>query len=160
MSNELRKSAKKVQEILDNYGLSLTVVEFSESTRTSQDAANAIGCQLGQIAKSLIFKCKESREPVCVIASGSNRVDEKKVRAHLGEKIERADAAYVLEHTGYAIGGIPPIGHNRTIRTLIDEDLLQYEEIWAAAGTPHAVFKLTPKDLVSLVKGDILPIKV
>lgn len=160
MSNELRKSAKKVQEILDNYGLSLTVVEFSESTRTSQDAANAIGCQLGQIAKSLIFKSKESREPVCVIASGSNRVDEKKVRAHLGEKIERADAAYVLEHTGYAIGGIPPIGHNRTIRTLIDEDLLQYEEIWAAAGTPHAVFKLTPKDLVSLVKGDILPIKV
>lgn len=160
MNNELRKSAQKVQSILNEFGLELTVIEFEESTRTAQEAADAIGCQLGQIAKSLIFKGKVSQAPVCVIASGSNRVDEKKIKAHLGEKIERADAAFVLEQTGYAIGGIPPIGHSNSIKILIDEDLLSYVEIWAAAGTPHAVFKLTPKDLLDITKGEVIEVKV
>jgi len=156
---DLRKSARRVQEALDRFGLELSVVEFAESTRTSQEAADAIGCSLGQIAKSLIFMGKQSREPVCVVASGANRVDEKKLRARLGEKVEKADAGFVLERTGYAIGGIPPVGHASPIRTLIDEDLLGYETVWSAAGTPHAVFMLTPEDLVAITGGEVIDLK-
>jgi prolyl-tRNA editing enzyme YbaK/EbsC (Cys-tRNA(Pro) deacylase) len=108
MSSDLKKSAQKVQQALDAFGFELRVKEFAESTRTSQEAADAIGCTVGQIAKSLIFKGKDSQSPILVIASGANRVNEKAVKAHLGEKLEKADAAFVLEHTGYAIGGIPP----------------------------------------------------
>lgn len=159
MNEELRKSAQKVQTVLDGFGLELTVVEFQESTRTSQEAADAIGCELGQIAKTLIFMKKTSRTPVCIIASGANRVDEKKLRAVLGEKVEKADATFVLQHTGYAIGGIPPVGHSTPLRVLIDEDLLRYEIVWSAAGTPHAVFRLTSKELVMITKGEVIDLK-
>lgn len=159
MSSNLSKSAERVQQVLNKFGLELKVVEFSDSTRTSEDAANAIGCSVGQIAKSLIFKGKNSQKPILIIASGVNRVNEKKIRDYIGENIEKADADFVLLHTGYAIGGIPPVGHKKYIKPLIDEDLFQYEEIWAAAGTPHAVFSLTPKDLQRIIEGDVVSVK-
>lgn len=159
MISNLSKSAERVQAVLNQFGLNLEVKEFADSTRTSQEAADAVGCQLGQIAKSLIFKGKVSGDPVCVIASGANRVNEKRIAEYLGEKIEKADAAFVLEHTGFAIGGIPPVGHVNAVKPFIDEDLLQYEEIWGAAGTPHAVFKLKPEDLVRMTGGEVVEVK-
>lgn len=149
----LSLSAQKVQDALNQFGVSLQVVEFDASTRTAQDAANAIGCTVGQIVKSLIFKGRQSGKPLLVLASGSNRVDEKKIAAIVGEKIEKADADFVRQHTGYVIGGVPPVGHASLMETLIDQDLLQYAEIWAAAGTPNAVFKLTTVDLQRIVVG-------
>lgn len=159
MSSDLKKSAQKVQNVLNEFGFQLNVVELSDSTRTAQEAANTIGCTVSQIAKSLIFKGKVSQKPILIIASGTNRVNEKVIKEHIGEKLQKADADFVLEHTGFSIGGIPPIGHKDSITTLIDEDLMQYDEIWAAAGTPNAVFKLTPKILVEITKGDVISIK-
>src|SRR5690349_4468335 len=147
-------SALKVQAVL---GPQFQVLEFEASTRTSQDAAAAIGCTVAEIAKSLIFKSASGR-PVLVIASGVNRVDEKKVRALLGEKIERADADFVRAATGYAIGGVPPVGHATPAVVLIDRDLQRFEAVWAAAGTPNAVFKVSPLDLVRLTQGQVVEI--
>jgi prolyl-tRNA editing enzyme YbaK/EbsC (Cys-tRNA(Pro) deacylase) len=144
-------SALKVQAAL---GDGFQVVEFDASTRTSEDAAAAIGCTVAEIAKSLVFKAASGR-PVLVIASGTNRVDEKKVRALLGEKIARADADFVREATGYAIGGVPPLAHATAPVVLIDGDLEAFATIWAAAGTPNAVFRLTPADLVRLTGGQV-----
>jgi prolyl-tRNA editing enzyme YbaK/EbsC (Cys-tRNA(Pro) deacylase) len=142
-------SALKVQAAL---GPGFQVVEFEASTRTSEDAAAAVGCTVAEIAKSLVFRSASGR-PVLVIASGANRVDEKKVRALLGEKIERADADFVRAMTGYAIGGVPPIGHAVAPVVLIDDDLQRFPAVWAAAGTPNAVFKVAPADLVRLTQG-------
>lgn len=158
-SNNLSKSAEKIQNVLDKFGFKLNVLELSGSTRTSQEAADTIGCSVGQIAKSLIFKGKTSNKPILIVASGINRVNEKTIKKYIGEKIQRPDADFVLEQTGFAIGGIPPIGHKNSLTTLIDEDLMKYEEIWAAAGTPHAVFKLTPQILKDITRGDIICIK-
>ena len=144
-------SALKVQAVL---GPTFEVLEFEESTRTSQDAAAAVGCTVAEIAKSLIFKSAEG-QAVLVIASGVNRVDEKKVAALLGQKIGRADADFVRDRTGYAIGGVPPVGHASTPIVLIDTDLMQFSHVWAAAGTPNAVFRLTPDDLVGLTQGRV-----
>jgi prolyl-tRNA editing enzyme YbaK/EbsC (Cys-tRNA(Pro) deacylase) len=110
---------------------------------------------VGQIAKSLVFRGARSDSPVLVICSGSNRVDEEALSALLGEPATKADAEYVRRHTGFAIGGVPPTGHDQAIPTYIDEDLLQYPEIWAAAGTPHAVFHLTPGELVRISGGTV-----
>lgn len=160
MSEELKSRARQFQEILQGLGFeNLQVVQFSESTRTSAEAALACGCEVGQIAKSLIFKTKQSHKPVLVIASGANRVNEKAVSGLVGEKFDRADADFVRACTGYAIGGIPPIGHTEKLLTFIDEDLLQYSEIWAAAGTPNAVFKLTPPDLLKMTGGQVINVK-
>lgn len=158
MSVLKKKSAQRVQEALMEKGVTLSVIEFDASTRTSVDAANAIGCDLGQIAKSLIFKGKESGKPILIIASGTNRVNEKKMKEVIGEKLSKADAAFVLEETGYAIGGIPPIGHLHPIQTWIDQDLLNYEVIWAAAGTPNAVFELNPSILLDITKGKVVSV--
>ncbi len=128
------------------------MVEFEESTGTSAEAAAAIGCTLAQIAKSLVFR-SASGKSVLVVASGVNRVDEKKVGRIIGEKIGRADADFVREMTGYAIGGVPPVGHRSQPLVLLDSDLNAFSEIWAAAGTPNAVFKLTPAQLQSLTGG-------
>ena len=149
----LSASAQKVQDALNQFGMTLQVVEFDASTRTAQDAANAIGCTVGQIVKSLIFKGRQSGKPILVLTSGVNRVDEKKIAALLGEKIDKADADFVRQHTGFVIGGVPPVGHASPMETLIDEDLVQYADIWAAAGTPNAVFKLTTADLQQIVVG-------
>jgi len=159
MSSSLKKSAERVQAVLNEFGFELNVVEFSDSTRTAQEAANAIGCTVGQIAKSLIFKGKSSQKPILIIASGANRVNEKVVKEYAGEKLEKADAEFVLEHTGFAIGGVPPVGHVKPITTFIDEDLTQYSEIWAAAGTQHAVFKLTPEILIKITEGKVIKVK-
>ncbi|HEY8344635.1 MAG TPA: YbaK/EbsC family protein [Bacillota bacterium] len=159
MVQNLKKSAEKVQAALDAFGLDLRVVELSASTRTAQEAADAIGCTVAQIAKTLIFKGKTSQQPVLIMASGTNRVNEKAVQKRINEELEKADADFVLEHTGFAIGGVPPVGHKEPITTYIDQDLMQYDEIWAAAGTPHAVFKLTPRILVEITKGEVIKIK-
>lgn len=155
----LKESARRVQAALDAQGLALKVREFPASTRTSEEAAAAIGCSVAQIAKSLVFRARDSGRPVLIVASGANRVDEKKVAAILGEKIERADPEFVRTKTGYAIGGIPPIGHLEPPITLLDQDLFQLEVIWAAAGTPNAVFQLTPADLKALTGGQVADLR-
>jgi prolyl-tRNA editing enzyme YbaK/EbsC (Cys-tRNA(Pro) deacylase) len=147
-------SALKVQAVL---GPEFQVLEFEASTRTSQEAAAAIGCTVAEIAKSLIFRSADGRA-VLVIASGVNRVDEKKVRALLGQKIERADADFVREATGYAIGGVPPVGHATVPIVLIDDDLQRFAFVWAAAGTPNAVFRIVPADLIRLTQGQVTDI--
>ncbi len=152
--NKLSKNAQLVQAALTEYGLDLQVVELPDSTRTAPEAAAAIGCTVDQIVKSLIFRTK-SGNPLLITASGSNRVNEKRIREIIGEKIARADADFVREVTGYPIGGVPPFAHNQHIETIIDEDLLNYTEIWAAAGTPNAVFRLTPPQLVLITSGQI-----
>ena len=159
MESNLKKSSAKVQAVLNKFGYELNVLEFSDSTRTAQDAAKAVGCTVGQIAKSLIFKGKTSQKPILIITSGSNRVNEKKVKEYIGEQLEKADADFVLEHTGFVIGGVPPVGHATPINTFIDEDLMRYNEIWAAAGTPNTVFKLTPEILAEITKGRIINVK-
>ncbi|MCK5275370.1 MAG: YbaK/EbsC family protein [Alphaproteobacteria bacterium] len=129
--------------------------EFPKSTRTAAEAAAAIGCEVAQIAKSLVFRARASGRPVLVIASGANRVDEKAVAALIGEKIGRADAGFVRAATGFAIGGVPPVGHDKPIETFIDEDILAFDAIWAAAGTPFAVFRLDPHSLAALTGGRV-----
>jgi Cys-tRNA(Pro) deacylase len=158
MSQELSSSAQKVQDSLHRLGYSSTVVELPDSTRTAKEAAQAIGCQVAQIVKSLVFRGKHSHKPILVVASGTNRVNEKRLSTLAGEPIEKADAEFVRQHTGFAVGGVPPLGHAERLETFIDEDLLQYEEIWAAAGTPHAVFQLTPSDLQKMTGGQVVSI--
>jgi len=157
--SKLSPSAQKVQDALHTLGFDLTVIEHAESTRTAQEAADRVGVTLGQIVKSLIFKGKASGKPILVLTSGANRVDEKRIKAYAGEKIERADADFVREVTGYAIGGVPPIAHAQKMETYLDEDLLQYDVIWAAAGTPNAVFELTPRDLQKMTGGQVKSVK-
>lgn len=159
MSGGLKASASRVQAALDALGFAFEVREFPDSTRTSAEAAAAIGCAVGQIAKSLVFRGRDSGRPVLVVASGVNRVDEKKVAALLGEKIARADADFVRDKTGFSIGGVPPVGHLEPPAVLIDEDLLGFDEIWAAAGTPNAVFRLSPGDLVPMTGGRVAAVK-
>jgi prolyl-tRNA editing enzyme YbaK/EbsC (Cys-tRNA(Pro) deacylase) len=134
-------------------------MELQTSTRTSAEAAQAVGCRVEQIAKSIIFRRKQTDKPILVIASGPNRVNEKRIEELISEPLGKADADYVRKHTGFVIGGVPPIGHLEKLDVFIDEDLLQYEEIWAAAGTPNAVFKLTPSDLIKMTDGRIISIK-
>jgi prolyl-tRNA editing enzyme YbaK/EbsC (Cys-tRNA(Pro) deacylase) len=154
----LSNSAQKVQQALDRFGLTLEVVELPASTRTAAEAAAAIGTTVAQIAKSLIFRAAESDRPVLVVASGVNRVDENKIKALLGEPIRKANADFVRQKTGFVIGGVPPLGHSEAPVVFIDQDLLDFDEIWAAAGTPHAVFRLTPADLVRIAGGAIVTV--
>lgn len=152
---ESRTAVARVQDALQRAGIVTTILELSETTRTATEAANAIGCELGQIAKSLVFR-SASGSPVLVIASGRNRVDESRVAAMAGEAVERAPAEFVRSVTGYAIGGVPPAGHaTQPGLVLVDADLLDYDEIWAAAGTPHAVMRLTPDELLRLCGGRV-----
>jgi len=155
----INPSAQKIQNILRGLGLNYKVIEFTESTRTAQEAADRVGCQLGQIVKSLIFKGQSSNKCILVLTSGSNRVDEKKIGQYAGETIVRADPDFVRSMTGFAIGGVPPVGHVQPLETYIDEDLLQYGEVWAAAGTPNAVFQLPSSDLVKITKGNVVRVK-
>jgi len=158
MSEPLSESAQKVQDALDRHGVRCEVVELPGSTRTAQEAAQAVGCRVEQIAKSLVFQCKTTKRPVLVVASGANRVNEKKLRDLLSEPVRKADADFVREHTGFAIGGVPPAGLAKPMEIFIDEDLFKCEEIWAAAGTPHAVFKLSAADLVKITQGKVVTI--
>jgi Cys-tRNA(Pro) deacylase len=147
-------TAAKFQETLRGLGINSEVVEFEQTTRTAQDAARAIGCQLGQIVKSLVFRT-HSGHALVVLASGSNRVDESLIHAASGEKLGKADADFVRTQTGYAIGGVPPFGHQHPLPVYVDQDFFQYESIWAAAGTPNAVFPLTPHELVRASGGTV-----
>jgi prolyl-tRNA editing enzyme YbaK/EbsC (Cys-tRNA(Pro) deacylase) len=157
--NLLSPSAQKVQDTLLSLGINSTVIEYTESTRTAQEAADRVGCKLGQIVKSMIFRGLSSNQGVLVLTSGSNRVDEKKIENYIGETTGRADPEFVRRVTGFAIGGVPPIGHNLPLATFIDEDLLQFEKVWAAAGTPNAVFELSSTDMIKITGGKIVAVK-
>ena len=144
------RSALRIQEIL---GLDYEVQEFELPTRTVAEAAGAIGCEDAQIAKSLVFRSGSGRS-VLVVMCGTNRVDTAKVAVIVGEKVTRADPDFVRERSGYAIGGVPPVGHRTLPVTVLDQDLLGFNEVWASAGTPNAVFRLTPDDLRTLTGAD------
>jgi len=148
-----------VQDALKALGFINEVMELQTTTRTSAEAAQAVGCRVEQIAKSIVFRGKQTDRPVLVIASGPNRINEKKIEALISELIGKADANFVRQRTGFVIGGVPPVGHLEKIEIFIDEDLLQYEEIWAAAGSPNAVFRLTPSDIVKMTEGRVISIK-
>ncbi|MGA7193697.1 MAG: YbaK/EbsC family protein [Anaerolineales bacterium] len=155
----LSPTAQKVQDVLTSQGFNCNVIEHTESTRTAQEAADRAGCELGQIIKSLIFKGKISHKPILVLTSGANRVDEKRISEYANESIVRADADFVRTVTGFAIGGVPPLGHAQEMETYLDEDLLQYKTIWGAAGTPNAIFELTPDDLIKMTSGKVMRVK-
>ena len=160
MQTKLAKSAVSVQEALDRLGLECKVLELPNSTRGALDAASAIGCDIGQIVKSLIFKTKKTGRPVLILASGPNQVDIKTIADCIGESITKADADFVREVTGFAIGGVPPLGHKNIIDFIyIDKDLLNLDEVWAAAGTPNAVFCIKSQDLFKATGGNLINIK-
>lgn len=156
---QLSPSAQKIQNLLTERGFRYDVIEHAESTRTAQEAADRAGCELGQIVKSLIFRGKTSSKPILVLTSGVNRVDEKRIAEYAGEAIGRADADFVRTVTGFAIGGVPPIGHAQKMETYLDEDFLQHLTIWAAAGTPNAIFELTTDDLQKMTGGKVARVK-
>jgi prolyl-tRNA editing enzyme YbaK/EbsC (Cys-tRNA(Pro) deacylase) len=150
-------NAARVQAALTALGAAGQVVELADSTRTAAEAAAALGTTLGQIVKSLVFEV--DGEPVLVLTSGVNRVALDKVARHLGGTPERAGADLVKRATGYPIGGVPPVGHPAPLKTLVDRDLLAYGELWAAAGTPHAVFPTAPDELVRITGGTVVDLR-
>jgi prolyl-tRNA editing enzyme YbaK/EbsC (Cys-tRNA(Pro) deacylase) len=157
--SELPASARKVQEAAHALGLDISVREMADSTRTAVDAAAACGVTVGQIVKSLVFTGADSGKPYLFLVSGDNRVNEKGVARHLGEKLKRPDADAVRALTGYAIGGIPPFGHASALATYMDADLLKYDVIWAAAGTPKAVFRTEPGKLRDATGAVVIEVK-
>lgn len=152
-------SAQKVQDAINALGYDYTVIEFEDSTRTALEAAERVGCEVGQIVKSLVFQGKSSGKPILILTSGANRVDVKRIKAYAEEKIGRADPAFVRERSGFAIGGIPPLGHLNPMETYIDEDLIQYGKVWAAAGTPNAVFEMDANQLETMTGGKVIAVK-
>ena len=146
---------QRVREYLRSVGVEALVMEMPTTTRTAKEAAKVIGCSVAQIAKSIIFRAARSGRPVLVIASGSNRVNEHRMSELIGEQIEKATPDFVEESTGFKIGGVPPVGHSNPIETWIDRDLLQFDIIWAAAGTPFTVFSIRPNQLQSITAGNI-----
>ena len=159
MSNQLSPSPQRVQEALRDLGFTNQVLELQTTTRTSADAAQAVGCKVEQIAKTIVFQGKKTHKPILVIASGPNRVNEKRIEESFSEPLGKADADYVRKRTGFVIGGVPPIAHLEKPEIFIDEDLVKYDEIWAAAGSPNAVFKLTPSELIKMTAGRVVPVK-
>ena len=153
-------TALRVQAQLDALGLGHQIVEFEQTTRTAADAAAAIGCEIGQIVKTLVFRGATSGQAVLALVSGANRANEQKLAALVGEPIGKADADFVRATTGYAIGGVCPVGLPENVHTFIDQDLTVYAEIWAAGGTPASVFRLTPVDLVRMTGGRVAPLAV
>ena len=160
MAKVLSAAAQRVQDALKALGVTSQVVELPESTRSAAEAAQAIGCRVEQIVKSLVFRGRSTNRPILAVVSGGNRVDEEKLAVLVAEPVAKADAEYVRQRTGYAIGGVPPVGHVESLVCVVDEDLLQYEQIWAAAGTPRAVFQLTPADLQRITNGRVVSMAV
>jgi len=148
-------SVQRVREALAARGLDGEVKELASSTRTAQEAAAAVGCQVGQIVKSLVFRLTATDRPLLVLVSGTNRASEARLSALAGEPVARADADFVRDRTGFAIGGVPPLGHATPLPTLIDRDLMTFPVVWAAAGSPHAVFAVTPADLQRITAGQV-----
>lgn len=155
----LSPAAQRVQDALAAQGLSCRVVELPVSTRTALEAAQAVDCELGQIVKSIVFRGERSGRPILVLVSGTNRVDEKRLADLVAEPVSKADAEFVRERTGFAIGGVPPVGLAGPMDVLVDCDLLAHPEVWSAAGTPRAVFKLPPADLVRIAGGRVAAVK-
>ena len=155
MSDDLPRSSRRVHAALVALDLPADIVHLADATRTAPEAAAAVGCELGAIVKSLVMRGVQSGEPVLALVSGSNRADLELLTAAVGEAIERPDATYVREVTGYAIGGIPPVGHPAPVRTVLDEDLVRFETVWAAAGNPHAVFPIAPGSLAEATDATI-----
>jgi prolyl-tRNA editing enzyme YbaK/EbsC (Cys-tRNA(Pro) deacylase) len=143
-------TALRTAQLLLDAGIATRVVEFEQPTRTSAEAAAAIGCTVAEIAKSVVFRGKSSGQAVVVVASGENRVSEVKVAALVGEPLGRADAEFVRASTGYAIGGVAPLGHAQPSKLVLDEDLRRFDTVWAAAGTPFSVFPIAPDQLSGL----------
>ncbi|HEY8906932.1 MAG TPA: YbaK/EbsC family protein [Rhodoferax sp.] len=159
----LPEGVQRVAQVLRDKGHPHAPKMLDDAARTAQQAADALGISLGQIAKSIIFKRKPDAAAVLVITSGDRRVDEKKVQALVcsdGQKLGRADAEFVKASTGFSIGGVSPVGHAVPPVTLIDRDLLRFDEIWAAAGHPHGVFKLHPNDLEHLTGAPVADVAV
>ncbi|MBA4117669.1 MAG: hypothetical protein C0514_02075 [Candidatus Puniceispirillum sp.] len=157
MQEELSKSARRVQDALEKMELGCRVRELPSSARSAQDAASAIGCHISQIVKSLIFRTQETREGVLVFVSGARQVDEELLEGYVGARIVKADAAFVREVTGFAIGGVPPVAHKMALPHIyIDEDLTLMDEVWAAAGTPHGVFCVSGQDLLRATRGRVV----
>ena len=156
---ESSDSLRRVEQALAAAGVEARIVELPHSARTAKDAAAAIGCRVEQIAKSLVFRLADSGEPLLVVASGPNRVDEKLIASYLNGEIVKADADFVRATTGFVIGGVPPLGHVTALRTLIDRDLAQHDVIWAAAGTPQAVFSADPRQLIPAIGGQVVAVK-
>ncbi len=162
-SKPLPDGVQRVAQVLRDKGHPHAPHMLGDAARTAQQAADSLGIELGQIAKSIIFKRKPDAVAVLVITSGDRRVDEAKVQALVcadGQKLGRADADFVKSATGFSIGGVSPVGHLNAPVTLIDRDLLRFDEIWAAAGHPHGVFRLHPNDLVHLTGAPIVDIAV
>lgn len=146
--------ALRTAQLLYDAGVDALVVEFEQPTRTSAEAATAIGCSVAEIAKSIVFRGGDSGRAIVVVASGDNRVSEAKVAGRLGEPLLRADAEFVRTATGYAIGGVAPIGHAQPVKLLLDADLRRFELVWAAAGTPYSVFPVSPDQLRALTGAE------
>jgi prolyl-tRNA editing enzyme YbaK/EbsC (Cys-tRNA(Pro) deacylase) len=157
--NELPLSAQKVADAARALGLAISIREMAESTRTAEEAAAACGVTVGQIVKSLVFSGADSGKPYLLLVSGANRVNEAAVAKHLDEALKRPDGRSVRDLTGYAIGGIPPFGHATPLVTYLDEDLLQYDVVWAAAGTPKAVFAVAPANLRDATGATVIDVK-
>ena len=155
----LSPAARRVQDVLNTFGMPDRVTEMEHTTRSAADAAAAVGCAVGQIVKSLVFMGAVSRSGVLVLTSGANRVAETRLQQALGEPVGKADADFVRRATGFAIGGVPPVGHSAPMAVFIDEDLFAHATVWAAAGTPQAVFRLTPQELGSITGGRVIRVK-
>ena len=150
---DLPRAALRVQAALHEAGVDVEILELESSTRTAPEAAEAAGCELGAIVKTLVFRAAAD-EPMLVLVSGTNRADEK------GLGVTRPDAAYVREVTGFAIGGVPPVAHARPLRTLIDEDLMRFDAVWCAAGTPNTLFPIPPAELVRVTGGEVATVRI
>ena len=155
----MNSSMRRVAQALEQRGVTAEVRELPDSTRTAPEAASALGCEVAQIAKSLVFRGGETGDPVLVIASGADRVDERLLAEAVGEPIGKADADFVRERTGFGIGGVPPLGHTEPLRTFVEERMLALDRVWAAAGTPRAVFgPVTPSELVRATGGRVVAV--
>jgi prolyl-tRNA editing enzyme YbaK/EbsC (Cys-tRNA(Pro) deacylase) len=152
----LPRGARRVRAALLELGLPGDIHRLTDSTRTAPEAAAAVGCELGAIVKSIVMRGVTSHTPVLALVSGDNRADIALLEAAVDEPVERPGADYVREVTGYAIGGIPPVGHPQPVRTLMDEDLLRFALVWAAAGHPHAVFPIAPAELAKAAGARVL----
>ena len=149
----LPASAQRVQDALVQLGIESRVMELPVAARTSRQAADALGVEVGRIAKSLVFRARGSLSAVLVIAAGDRRVDEHRLAQALGEPIDRATPEFVRGHTGFAIGGVAPFGHPRPLSTFVDASLRRFDVVWAAGGTPHCVFPVAPAALLAASGG-------
>lgn len=157
-ANTLGPEAKKILAILNEAGIETEIREFPQTTRTALDAARALGCELGQIAKSLVFEGQKTGNAYLVIASGANQVDERRIAQLVDESVALAKPGFVLEKTGFSVGGVPPFGHLEDPDTFLDKDLFRHAQIWAAAGTASSVFPISPDQLELLTRGKVVKI--